>query len=91
MSKDIENIDWELCFTQAKGLANMVSVAGRSLEGEGDAMLAGGLLSIAAAISEQIDLGIDRVMAELSKAQTSPRPAERTFDRAFWQRRTDPA
>jgi hypothetical protein len=86
MAKDVESTDWELCFTQAKGLANMVSVAGRSLEGEGDAMLAGGLLSIATAISEQIDLGIDRVLAELSKTQTSPRPADRPFDRAFWQR-----
>ena len=86
MSKDIESMDWELCFTQAKGLANMVSVAGRSLEGDGDPTLGGGLLSIAAAISEQIDLGIDRVMAELSKAQDSTRPAVRTFDRSFWQR-----
>jgi hypothetical protein len=86
MSKDIESMDWELCFTQAKGLANMVSVAGRSLEGDGDAMLAGGLLSIAAAISEQIDLGIDKVMAELSKAQAPARPADRTYDKGFWQR-----
>ena len=86
MSREIDSMDWELCFTQAKGLANMVSVAGRSLEGEGDAMLAGGLLSIAAAISEQIDLGIDRVMAELSKAQASARPPMRTFDKSFWQR-----
>jgi hypothetical protein len=86
MSKDIESMDWELCFTQAKGLANMVSVAGRSREGDGDPTLGGGLLSIAAAISEQIDLGIGRVMAELSKAQDSTRPPVRTFDRSFWQR-----
>jgi hypothetical protein len=86
MSNDIERMDWELYFAQAKGLANMVSVAGRSLEGEGDATLGGGLLSIATAISEQIDLGIDRVMAELSKAQADTRPAVRTNDRSFWQR-----
>ncbi len=86
MSKDIESVDWELCFAQAKGLANMVSVAGRSLEGEGDSTLGDGLLSIAAAISAQIDLGIDRVMAELSKAQSSARPADRPFDRSLWQR-----
>jgi hypothetical protein len=86
MSKDVESLDWELCFTQAKGLANMVSVAGRSLEGEGDPTLGDGLLSIAAAISAQIDLGVDRVMAELSKAQTSARPVDRPFDRGSWQR-----
>lgn len=66
-------VDWESRLIAAKGLANMVSVAGRSLEGQGDGILAGGLLSLANMVNDEIDRAIDEVAAELSKSEGADR------------------
>jgi hypothetical protein len=64
-----DNISWESHLTQAKGLADMVSIAGHSVDGQ-NLLLAGGLMSLANAISDEIDRAIDKVAVELSKARS---------------------
>ena len=50
----------------------MVPIAGRSLDDKDrDQILAAGLLSIASAISDEIDRGIQKVIEKLRRAESS--------------------